>query len=169
MRVAVIGPGTARALQEHGISADYMPESYVAEALAEGLAPMLSAGERVLLPRAEGGRTVLVEALQRAGAQVDEVLLYRARPGEDVAERAREVFAEGVDAVTFASSSTVRGLVDALGGDVGAVNACAVACIGPVTADTARELGVRVDAVGEEYTIPGMVAALEGWFARQAE
>ena len=169
VRVAVIGPGTARALREHGISADYMPESYVAEALAEGLAPMLSAGERVLLPRAEGGRTVLVEALQRAGAVVDEVLLYRARPGEDVAERAREVFAEGVDAVTFASSSTVRGLVDALGGDVGAVNACAVACIGPVTADTARELGVRVDAVGEEYTIPGMVAALEGWFARQAE
>ena len=86
-----------------------------------------------------------------------------------MAERARAVFAEGVDAVTFASSSTVRGLVDALGGDVGAVNACAVACIGPVTADTARELGVRVDAVGEEYTIPGMVAALEGWFARQAE
>ena len=169
VRVAVIGPGTARALQEHGISADFMPESYVAEALAEGLSPLLSAGERVLLPRAEGGRTVLVEALQRAGASVDEVLLYRARPGEDVAERAREVFADGVDAVTFASSSTVRGLVDALGGDVGAVNACAVACIGPVTADTARELGVRVDAVGEEYTIPGMVAALEGWFARQAE
>ena len=169
VRVAVIGPGTARALREHGISADYMPESYVAEALAEGLAPMLSAGERVLLPRAEGGRTVLVEALQRAGAVVDEVLLYRAAPGEDVAERALAVFAEGVDAVTFASSSTVRGLVDALGGDVAAVNACAVACIGPVTADTARELGVRVDAVGEEYTIPGMVAALEGWFARQAE
>ena len=169
VRVAVIGPGTARALQEHGISADFMPESYVAEALAEGLAPMLSAGERVLLPRAEGGRTVLVEALERAGAVVDEVLLYRARPGEDVAERARTVFAEGVDAVTFASSSTVRGLVDALGGDPTLVNACAVACIGPVTADTARELGVRVDAVGEEYTIPGMVAALEGWFARQTE
>ena len=167
VRVAVIGPGTARALRGHGISADYMPESYVAEALSEGLAPMLSAGERVLLPRAEGGRTVLVEGLQRAGATVDEVLLYRAAPGEDVAERARAVFAEGVDAVTFASSSTVRGLVDALGGDVARVNACAVACIGPVTAETARELGVRVDAVGEEYTIPGMVAALEGWFARQ--
>ena len=167
VRVGVIGPGTARALREHGISADYMPESYVAEALSEGLAPMLSPGDRVLLPRAEGGRTVLVEALQRAGAQVDEVLLYRAAPGEDVAERARAVFAEGVDAVTFASSSTVRGLVEALGGDAAPVNACAVACIGPVTAETARELGVRVDAVGEEYTIPGMVAALGGWFARQ--
>ncbi|MDE2899838.1 MAG: uroporphyrinogen-III C-methyltransferase [Chloroflexota bacterium] len=168
VRLAVIGPGTARALQEHGINADYVPESYVAEALATGLAPMLSAGDRVLLPRAEGGRSVLIEELQKAEASVDEVLLYRAAPGEDVAERARDVFAEGVDAVTFASSSTVRGLVDALGGDASAVNGCAVACIGPVTAETARGLGVRVDAVGEEYTIPGMVAALEGWFARQS-
>ncbi len=166
-RVAVIGPGTARALQEHGITADYMPESYVAESLAAGLAPQLSAGDRVLLPRAEGGRSVLIEELQKAGALVDEVLLYRAAPGEDVAERAKEVFAEGVDAATFASSSTVRGLVDALGGDAAVVNGCAVACIGPVTAETARGLGVRVDAVGEEYTIPGMVAALEGWFARK--
>ena len=92
VRVAVIGPGTARALREHGISADYMPESYVAEALAEGLSPMLGRRvRRVLLPRAEGGRTVLVEGLQRAGATVDEVLLYRAAPGEDVAERARAV------------------------------------------------------------------------------
>ena len=167
VRLAVIGPGTARALQEHGIRADYMPESYVAEALAAGLAPMLTAGDRALLPRAEGGRSVLIEELQKAGASVDEVLLYRAAPGEDVAERAKEVFAEGVDAATFASSSTVRGLVDALGGDTAAVNGCAVACIGPVTAETARGLGVRVDAVGEEYTIPGMVAALEGWFARK--
>ncbi len=168
VRLAVIGPGTARALQEHGIKADFMPESYVAEALAAGLAPMLASGDRVLLPRAEGGRSVLIEELQKAGTSVDEVLLYRARPGEDVAERAKEVFAEGVDAATFASSSTVRGLVDALGGDPAAVNGCAVACIGPVTAETARGLGVRVDAVGEEYTIPGMVDALEGWFARQA-
>ena len=167
VRLAVIGPGTARALAEHGIKADFMPESYVAEALAAGLAPMLSAGDRALLPRAEGGRSVLIEELQKAGASVDEVLLYRAAPGEDVGERAKAVFAEGVDAVTFASSSTVRGLVDALGGDAGPVNECAVACIGPVTAETARALGVRVDAVGEEYTIPGMVAALEGWFARK--
>ena len=167
VRLAVIGPGTARALQEHGIRADFMPESYVAEALAAGLAPQLSTGDRVLLPRAEGGRSVLIEELQKAGASVDEVLLYRAAPGEGVAERAKAVFAEGVDAVTFASSSTVRGLVDALGGDAGPVNGCAVACIGPVTTETARGLGVRVDAVGEEYTIPGMVAALEGWFARQ--
>ncbi|MCY4623495.1 MAG: uroporphyrinogen-III C-methyltransferase [Chloroflexi bacterium] len=168
VRLAVIGPGTARALQEHGIKADFMPESYVAEALAAGLAPMLASGDRVLLPRAEGGRSVLIEELQRAGASVDEVLLYRARPGEDVAERAKDVFAEGVDAATFASSSTVRGLVDALGGDPTLVNGCAVACIGPITAETARGLGVRVDAVGEEYTIPGMVDALEGWFARQS-
>ena len=168
-RVAVIGPGTERALAEHGIRADYMPESYVAEALAEGLAPMLSAGERVLLPRAEGGRSVLIEELQKAGASVDEVLLYRAAPVEDVKERARAVFADGLDAITFASSSTVRGLVDALEGDVSAINGCAVACIGPITAETARGLGVRVDAVGEEYTIPGMVDALEGWFARQVE
>ena len=168
VRLAVIGPGTARALQDHGLCADFMPESYVAEALAEGLAPLVSTGDRVLLPRAEGGRTTLVEGLRRAGASVDEALLYRAAPGEDVAERARTVFSEGVDAITFASSSTVRGLIDALDGNVMPVNGCAVACIGPVTAETARELGVRVDAVGAEYTIPGMVAALDEWFARQA-
>ena len=169
MQVAVIGPGTAQALKSQGIRADFMPASYVAESLAEGLVPRLGPGDRVLLPRAEGGRAVLVEALQAAGVVVDEALLYRAAPAEDAAERARAVFAEGLDAVTFASSSTVRGLVDALGGDVGPVNQVAVACIGPVTAETARGLGVRVDAVGEEYTIPGMVEALEGWFAGPPE
>ena len=167
VQVCAIGPGTARALGEHGIKADYVPDEFVAESLVEGMRERLQPGDRVLLPRAVGGRALLVERLREAGAVVDEVHLYRSVPTKDIAVRAREVFAEGVDTITFASSSTVKNLVDALDGDVETLNLCVVACIGPVTAETALGLGIRVDVEATEHTIPGLVEALEGFYARE--
>ena len=167
VQVCAIGPGTARVLGEHGIKADYTSDESVAESLMEGLRERLQPGDRVLLPRANAGRATLLEGLREAGALVDEVHLYRTIPAEDIAARAREVFAEGVDTVTFASSSTVKNLVDALDGDVETLNRCIVACIGPVTAETARGLGIRVDVEATEHTVPGMVEALEGFYARE--
>lgn len=167
MQVCAIGPGTATALGEHGIKADYTPDEFVAESLVYGMGKRLNPGDRVLLPRAEGGRASLVEGLKEAGAVVDEVHLYRLVPVEDIAVKAREVFEAGVDAITFASSSTVKNLVDALDGNVEAINRCVVACIGPVTAETARGLGVRVDVEAIEHTVPGMVEALEVFYARE--
>ncbi len=167
VQVCAIGPGTAKALGEHGIKADYIPEEFVAESLVEGMRKRLQPGDKVLLPRAEGGRALLVEGLKEAGAVVDEVHLYRSMPAEDIAVRAKEAFAAGVDTITFASSSMVKNLVDAFNGDVEAINRCVVACIGPVTSETARGLGVRVDVEATEHTVSGLVEALEGFYARE--
>jgi uroporphyrinogen III methyltransferase/synthase len=90
---------------------------------------------------------------------VDEVAAYRAvAPDEGEMASVREKLESGgIDWVTFTASSTVRNFVSALGADVGSAR---VAAIGPITAGTARELGLRVDVEAEEYTIPGLVDAL---------
>lgn len=167
VQVCAIGPGTSKSLGEHGIKPDFIPGEFVAESLINGMRERLQPGDRVLLPRAEGGRALLVDGLRETGAVVDEIHLYRLVPAEDIAVKAREVFEAGVDTITFASSSTVKNLVDALDGDVEVINSCIVACIGPVTAETARRLGVKVGVEATEHTVPGMVEALEVFYARE--
>ncbi len=111
--LAAIGPGTARALAEHGIAADVVPERFVAEALVEALESLDVEGKRVLVARAAEARDVLPDALRERGAEVDVVALYetvRETPGEEAVEAA-----QGADYVTFTSSSTVRNLTEALG------------------------------------------------------
>ncbi len=158
-RVAAIGPATAAALRQRGMRVDVVPERYVAESVVDALA---AAGElrarRVLLPRAAGAREVLPQRLAQLGALVTEVEAYRAVADADAATDLRGRLATGtIDAVTFTSSSTVRSFVEAVGTELGGA---AVACIGPVTADTARELGLPVTIVATEHTIPGLENAL---------
>ena len=107
------GPGTARALAEHGIVADVVPERFVAEALVEALAEVEVEGKRVLVARAAEARDVLPDALRERGAEVDVVALYetvREQPDAEAVEAA-----QGADYVTFTSSSTVTNLIEALG------------------------------------------------------
>ena len=162
--LAAIGPATAAALAQHSLRADYVPAEYRAEAVAAGLCERGVAGKRILLARAAQARPVLAEELRRAGAVVDDVALYdTALPAAADAEAARLLRDGGFDAVTFTSSSTVRNF-RALFQDVDLAAALArttVACIGPITASTAVELGLRVDVQARDYTIPGLVAALE--------
>ena len=160
LRVCAIGPATAAALEGWGLHAAYVPERYVAEGLVDGLQARVALGDRVLLPRAEGARGILIDGLGSAGAVVEEVPIYRAVPPPDLAANARSALESGVDAATFTSSSTVRHLVAALDGGVESLDGVVVACIGPVTAATASEAGLRVDVVAREYATPGLVAAL---------
>lgn len=168
-RVAAIGPATAEALRGLGLDPEVVPEEYVAEGLAESLRGLIRPGERVLLARAAETRDVLVRELESAGAQVDEVPVYRTRPaGEDAAEL-RRALAEGrVDVVTFTSSSTVRHFAGLFApGDLGRLLAgITVACIGPVTRDTARALGLETRIVPKEYTIPALARAICQHYAR---
>lgn len=166
VRVAAIGSATADALARHGVHADIVPKEYVSEALAEALRGQVRPGDRVLMPRAEEVRPVLAEALRSMGAEVNQVVAYRTLVPEESREKASALLAEGkIDAVTFTSSSTVRNLVKLLGGDVSLLAKPAIACIGPVTAATARELGLEVHVEAQVHTIPGLVDALKGWFA----
>jgi uroporphyrinogen-III synthase len=148
-KVAAIGPATAAALRAHGVEPNLIPPEYVAEAILEAIGEVR--GLRFLLPRAAIAREALVEGLRRRGAVVDEIAAYRTREVDD-----RPAALGPVDAVTFTSSSTVRGFL--AGGPVPA--GAKVVCIGPVTAQTAREHGLEVAAVAEHYTEDGLIAAL---------
>ena len=162
-RLAAIGPVTAAELWHYALRADYVPDDYVAEAVSAGLD--VQTGQRILLPRADLARPALVEELRERGCVVDEVTTYRTLPYEHTAEDVRVLFGTAFDIVTFTSSSTVRNLVailrDILSDDwQAALRGARIACIGPITAETAQELGVQPDIVAEEYTIAGLVDAI---------
>ena len=165
-RLAAIGPATAQALSRYGLRTDWVPGEFRAEALADGLAPHVG-GKRVLLPRAEGARDVLPTSLARAGAEVVDVATYRAKRAGALPERVRDLLEQGsIDAITFTSSSTVRHF-HALLGDRATrkTGGATIACIGPITAETARALGWRVDVQAREYTTEGLAEALIDYFA----
>lgn len=158
LRVAAIGPGTAAALKTRGIVVDLLPERFVAEALLDAFPAPEAPGARVLLARAEQARDVLPEGLGGRGYSVEVLPVYRTVQAEPDADALARVRAGDVSAITFTSSSTVRNFVDLVGGALDPQPT--VISIGPVTSDTARELGLRVDAEAATHTIPGLVATL---------
>ncbi len=163
LRVASVGPATAEALERNGIRADFVPDDHVGEGVLEGLcARGVSEDTRILLPRALEARDVLPDGLRARGARVDVVPVYRTVPGAgDAATLARMRIGEA-DAVVFTSSSTVHHFARlAEGVDLSGVT---IACIGPVTAATARELGMDVAVEPAEYTVPALVEALGAYF-----
>jgi uroporphyrinogen III methyltransferase/synthase len=151
-RVAAIGPGTARALREHGVSADIVPERFVAEGLLEALAPL--AIRRALIARAAVARDVLVDGLRERGVAVEVVALYDtvAEPLEPAA--GTELAA--ADYLTFTSSSTVQFFLQ--GARPGP--ATRVVSIGPATSATLREHGIEPDVEAARHDIPGLIEAL---------
>jgi uroporphyrinogen III methyltransferase/synthase len=151
-RVAAIGPGTADALATAGVRADLVPERFVAEALLDAFPP---GPGRVLLPRAAVARDALPAGLAGRGFTVDVVEAYRTIVGRPSSEALAA--AATASAVTFTSSSTVTNYL-AVAGDLPVPPV--VACIGPITADTARAAGLTVDVVAAEHTIDGLVTAL---------
>jgi uroporphyrinogen III methyltransferase/synthase len=154
--VAAIGPGTGRALATGGIAADVVPDRFVAEALVEALAEVPVEGKRVLIARASEARDVLPDALRERGAEVDVVALYetvRERPGEEEIEAA-----QSADYLTFTSSSTVTNLSEVLGDRF--PSEARIVSIGPITSETARAAGLRVDVEAERHGVDGLLEAL---------
>jgi uroporphyrinogen-III synthase len=173
LRIGAIGPATAEELAAHGLRASFVPSAYVAEAILAEIADV--AGTRILLPRADIARDTLAIGLRERGASVDALAAYRTVPGPGARALAEPLRARTIDALTFTSSSTVRYLLDGLATAGLArsqaralLNAAAIICIGPVTAATATEAGLRVDMIAQEYTTAGLVAALVTWFGQPA-
>ena len=164
--VGAIGPATAQALSRRGIIADFMPSRPVSEAVLQELSRWKWNGVSVLLPSADIGRDELEKGLAGMGATVNRLAAYRNVPVEGVGDLAKEAFLEGVDVVTFTSSSTVRNLLKMLNGDLKALDSSLIACIGPVTSATARELGLRVDLEASEHTVEGLVDSLTSHFSK---
>jgi uroporphyrinogen III methyltransferase/synthase len=162
VKVAAIGTATAEALQALGIRPDLVPSG---QQSSEGLLAdwpeyddVLDPLDRVFLPRADIATETLVAGLKERGWAVDDVTAYRTVRAAPPAAPIREALKTGgVDAVLFTSSSTVRNLLGIAGKPH---DTTVIACIGPATAETAKELGLRVDVLAEEATIPSLIAGL---------
>lgn len=167
-KIAVIGPGTAAALASYGLAPDRVAKVYKGEGLADDLVAAIGdGGPRVLVARAEVARDVVPDALRAAGCEVDVVSAYTTRAPPKPLLEALAALLEGheIDVVTFTSSSTVEHFCDALEGRAPALlGQTCVASIGPVTTETARRRGLRVDVTASEHTVDGLVAAVEGYF-----
>jgi uroporphyrinogen III methyltransferase/synthase len=168
-KVAAIGPGTEGALRRRGIVADIVAEEYRGEGLADAILPVLIGKKsRVLLLRALVARDALPTALRLRGVEVDVVAAYETRAAavSAIAALRHDLEVGVVDVVTFTSSSTVRELCAALGDSAKELLSRAlVAVIGPITAETARDAGLTVGVEATEYTVPGLLDALERHFS----
>jgi uroporphyrinogen III methyltransferase/synthase len=163
IRTATVGPATAAKLLSYGVRSDIVPDNYRGEAVAAAFAKEDIQGKHILLPRAAQARPVIPDELAKMGALVSDVPTYRTVQDKRNVDRLMDLLQEKrADLITFTSSSTAKNFralftdesFEALTAEI------PVAAIGPITADTARSLGFRMDLVAEEFTIPGLCDAV---------
>jgi len=163
IKLAAIGPATAKELKNLGLNVDYTPPDYRAESIIDGLKDKIDKNTKILIPRAKVAREILPEKLREFGARVDVATAYQTIVDDSCADKIKEMLEKKeVDIVTFTSSSTVKNFVKVLGEmDVKkALENVTIASIGPITSNTAKELGLKVDISAKEYTIKGLVEAI---------
>ena len=162
LKVVAIGPETAGRLQAEGVHVYLIPAKYQAEGILEELNAAEIRGRRILLPRAAKAREILPQTLRQWGASVDVVQAYETVLPQAGEFGLRELFKKKIEVITFTSSSTVENFLRLLKGEDPnqILQAVIVACIGPITAGTATERGLRVDIVSSEFTIAGLVGAI---------
>jgi len=168
--VAAVGPSTADAAQRLlGLKVSLVPPEYIAESLVASLEENLKAGQRVLLPQSDIARPVLAQGLVDAGAAVVAVTAYRTVLGHGGVDLPTLLARGQIDAITLTSSSIARNFRQRLaaeGGDLSDLRDVCLACIGPITAKTARRQGLPVNVVAEDHALQGLVVALETYFMR---
>jgi uroporphyrinogen III methyltransferase/synthase len=169
-KLCAIGQETAESLKRHGLRPELITSEYTAEGLAKALEGWEMDGMHVLVPRAEVARDALPSLLANRGAEVEILPVYRAMCPSGTGDALLRLFnAEGVDVITFTSSSTVTNFVRAFPDDrlPAVLGDAEIACMGPVTADVARKLGLTVSIVAREYTTHGLVQAIAESAARK--
>ncbi len=161
LKVAAVGEATAEAARNVGLRITFVPVTYLAESLIEGLVGEV-AGQRILLARAAVARDVIPDALRGAGSQVDVVDAYRNAMPESAQERLRLALAQGIDAATFTSSSSVTHLAEAArqAGVAWPFAGLPAVSIGPITSGTLRELGWEPAIEANPSDISGLISAV---------
>jgi uroporphyrinogen III methyltransferase/synthase len=161
-RIAAIGNGTAARIREFRIGIDLIPKEFVAESLVESFKENDVENLRILLPRAAGARDLLAVELEKLGAIVDDVPVYRTVPETaDLSGGMARFREEGADLITFTSASTVTHFM-ALG--LPLPENLRTASIGPVTSAEMRKLGLPVGLEAARHDIPGLVEAILGFY-----
>lgn len=167
IRLAAIGPETARAVEALHLKVDAVPKEYRAEAIIPVLGNVKD--QQILLPRAARARKILPQELRAAGAHVDVISIYNTIQPKTHTQELRQLLQTGqVDLITFTSSSTVRNFMSLFPDDAipAMLRKTTIGCIGPITADTAREYGLTVRVQPEQYTIPDFTDAIVEHFQK---
>jgi uroporphyrinogen III methyltransferase/synthase len=169
--LAVVGKSTADLLLRYGLNADLIPSTFTGEGLAESLLDQGVEGRNILIPRALHGREILPETLRGAGGQVTIAPVYENCPAEGDKESLREELLNGgVEMITFTSSSTVRNFLTMIDAESQKelqeiLAGIKIAAIGPITAKTVTDNGLRVDVQPEEFTIPGLIQSIVDYYS----
>ncbi len=167
LKICAIGPATAKQLEEKGMRIDYIPKEFVAESILKGFEKMDLKGRRILLARAKEARDVLPRGLKKMGVEVDVVETYRTVKPRGGAKRLKQLLTvDKPDVITFTSSSTVNHFAELIKKEElkKLLEGIAIACIGPITAQTARRWGMRVRIQPKQYTIPKLTQAIVRYF-----
>ncbi|MBA62120.1 MAG: uroporphyrinogen-III C-methyltransferase [Planctomycetaceae bacterium] len=155
-KLAAIGPGTASALEDFNLKADLLPQQYRAESMVEALAPHV-AGEKVLLIRASRGRDILPLGLRDAGAEVEQIVVYRSEDVKMLSPSTTEAVKQGIDWVTFTSSAIARSSIGLLGEHLQGLKSVSIS---PITSETMRGLGFEPTVEAKQYDLDGMIQAI---------
>lgn len=192
LKLAVVGAGTRDALKAEGYIADYVPDEYTTSALARGLANVMKAGERLLLPRAVQGSETMLDILDQGGITYEEIPVY------DVVGRRMESiqYLNDLDVITFVSASGVRGFLDVLDAEQNRcgldnmsndIDPCGdhtdntdsnfkihdimkgirIAALGKVTEEALEKAGYHADIVPEVGDIEHLISAIGDYYYRE--
>ncbi|GAA4842308.1 uroporphyrinogen-III C-methyltransferase [Paenibacillus vulneris] len=165
-RIVAVGPKTAEALAQRGLVAEELPAKFQGDEMLAAFAKELRPGQQVLLPTADIAKEYIPATLRQMGLQVTEVDVYETvldtSGGSEIIELLEQ---NTIHTITFTSSSTVTNLIIALqqlGADkpLELLQPCKIACIGPMTAKTAEEAGLKVDYLAEEATVASLVQSM---------
>jgi len=167
-KVAVIGPGTESALKKYFIKPDLKPEKdYTQEGLLSAFSSVELKGKKILLLRAKVARDVLPKGLAELGANVEILPVYETKLPEESKEKLISILRQGIDVITFTSSSTVENFFKLLEGTEVEPSKVWFAVIGPITANTLRQYGFEPEIIAKENTIPGLVSAILEYFEKE--
>ncbi len=163
-KIAAIGPGTADKIKQYHLAVDLLPEKFVAEGLIQAFKKVDVENQTILWVKAEQTREVITNELTGMGAIVDEAIAYRTVPEtEENCDAITRFKEEGADVITFTSSSTVEHFLDL---KLPLSDKIKIASIGPITSKTLKDRGLRIDIEAKDHSIPGLVSAIERYFAK---
>ncbi|EPZ53586.1 uroporphyrinogen-III synthase HemD family protein [[Clostridium] sordellii ATCC 9714] len=158
LKICAIGPATAKELKKRGIIADIVPEKFVGEAMYDTLKDMLNNNDNILIPRGSNARDFLVDKLSEI-CNVKEVYTYNTIIEDKYKDEIIGLLNdETIDYITFTSSSTVSNFIDIIGREnIDKLKSTKVISIGPITSNTAKNLGLEVYKEPSNYTINDLI------------
>lgn len=168
-RVAVVGKKTRQEIEKYGVTAAAMPEAYVGESLVDKLLDVTTAGDSVLFPCGNLAKSTVTSGLRQFGLNVTDLVVYETVLNRNYQTKLVELLQEKcINVVTFTSSSTVDHFIKLLDGvnwrDL--LRHVDLACIGPVTAKTLKSYRLEPDIIAEQYSVDGLVNAIERFLRR---